>query len=414
MSDLDLQSTDLSHANLKGANLQSVNLQSSLLMYADLRDADLRDADLRGANLSAANLSRANLQGARLNYACLDHCNLYRCDLSHADLRKSQLSHAYFNESILENTLMTHYPNLVSGTPVKYRRMVSQGAAYRIFEWNTHLKEEKAPISIFLHGMTGHALDFEMIAQTLEHVVYAIDLPGHGESSAIPLVLQDELLSFDEVCNYLPQWSDIIEQLSQICDRLTQGQPFHLIGYSMGARLALAMACTLNTTSTLLQVQHLHLISASYGLATPEERSQRCMHDEQWIHQLIQGDSAEFIANWSKQAVLSLVEIPTRLAQDFNKRRLMNDPYQLAYAFKILGLGEMPYYEKALAHLKIPCSCYVGSKDHKFIAKAKQICAQITHAQLCEIPEAGHAIQYEDMHTFLDYYLEQIELGSVR
>ena len=398
---------DLSHADLRGADLRDADFQSALLMHADLRGADLRGADLRGANLSAANLSHAQLQGSKLNYACLNYSDFSYCDLSHADLRKAEIWQAYFYQTNMTDVICTQYPFMQEQPPVKSKRILVEGYGYRIYVWNTHLMDQNPPISICLHGMTGHALDFHDLAQQIPHLIYAIDLPGHGESSALPLRLSDLTLDFNSVTPSLPTWDQVIEHLMVVITRLVGDQPFHLLGYSMGGRIALALACAMHQQESKLAhlLQHLHLVSASCGLDHEQARSERRQDDQKWIDLLLTGELDEFLTLWSQQKVLSIKPLDPIMENSFYSRQHMHDPFQLAYAFHILGLASMPPYHALLPQVLTPTTCYTGQLDQKFHLKAQQICQGLPHGHHHVVPQAGHRLLYEDLTSFTQDYL---------
>ena len=109
---------------------------------------------------------------------------------------------------------------------------------------------------------------------------------------------------------------------------------------------------------------------------------------------------------WSQQKVLSLAPLDTGLETSFYSRQHMQDPFQLAYAFHILGLASMPNYEPLLSQVLTSTTCYVGELDVKFQARAQQICQALPHAHYHVTPHAGHRLLYEDPSSFLSTYLK--------
>ena len=80
------------------------------------------------------------------------------------------------------------------------------------------LKKASSAPFVFLHGFLGNHNDWKPIADKLPFHAIALDLPGHGNS---------------------PFTEDFCAALLQT---LADLPPFHLIGYSMGGRLAAQFA----------------------------------------------------------------------------------------------------------------------------------------------------------------------------
>ena len=114
------------------------------------------------------------------------------------------------------------------------------------------------PPLLLLHGFTGSGESWEPLLPALcEHIrVLTVDLPGHGRTR-VP----------DEVAAYsMPR---VVETLAEMLVA-SNAAPAHVLGYSMGGRVALALAAHAPHL-----VQRLILESASPGLATHEERTPR-------------------------------------------------------------------------------------------------------------------------------------------
>src|SRR5438105_5568987 len=115
---------------------------------------------------------------------------------------------------------------------------------------------------LFIHGFTGAGSTFDHLESLLGKSLSAaaIDLPGHGAS---PVAV-----------NGGDGWNAAVESIASAIER-AHGGAAHLIGYSMGVRLALAVAVRFPSL-----VRSLILESGSPGLRTEEERAGRRAHDE--------------------------------------------------------------------------------------------------------------------------------------
>ena len=100
---------------------------------------------------------------------------------------------------------------------------------FRVQRWNKPESTHETTL-VMLHGFTGDGLDFEALAEQLDvTTIIAPDLLGHGGTSAPESPL--ELYT-------IPQQ---LVQLEHLLDSLGAHKP-HLLGYSMGGRIALQMA----------------------------------------------------------------------------------------------------------------------------------------------------------------------------
>ena len=201
------------------------------------------------------------------------------------------------------------------------------------------LKEGKGPPLLFLHGFLGCGLDWNLTVQRLgDHTCIAYDLPGHGNSP-----WTTEALEFPE-------------------------EPFHLIGYSLGGRLAMRFA--LKHPERILS---LTLLSAHYGLATESEKQNRLQSDEIWAHKLRTLSFDEFLREWYAQAIFT----------SFVMRRT-KQPEALAQALLHWSLAHQPYYREELLAFPRPLFIFYGALDTKFKALYQN------WSQATEIPNKGH------------------------
>ena len=154
------------------------------------------------------------------------------------------------------------------------------------------------PVVVFLHGFLGNRGDWFDIEQLLsdQYRVLAIDLPGHGES-----------LVAVEGCYIMPETAKMV--LSTIA--LLHIERFHLVGYSMGGRLALYIALHFPQ-----MVETLILESASPGIESLEERIHRRDSDAELAYRLLSRSPDSFIDEWYNQPLFeSMQRYPERLQQ---------------------------------------------------------------------------------------------------
>jgi 2-succinyl-6-hydroxy-2,4-cyclohexadiene-1-carboxylate synthase len=190
---------------------------------------------------------------------------------------------------------------------------------------------------VFLHGFLGRAEDWEPVVSFLPSwSCIGFDLPGHGDS---PFV---EEFSID-----IPR--------------------FHLVGYSLGGRIAMAFAAKHPE-----QIASLSILSAHPGLQSEEEKQRRLIADAEWAKLLLELPIDEFLNRWYDQSIFK------SFRPDLTMRNKQNIP-ALASAIVHYSLGLQPRYEVA--------EPIVGERDEKFRALYKNPIL---------VPNAGHIVHLEN------------------
>jgi 2-succinyl-6-hydroxy-2,4-cyclohexadiene-1-carboxylate synthase len=221
-----------------------------------------------------------------------------------------------------------------------------------------------------LHGFSGSPQSFDFLPTGSARVVPA--LIGHAGSSA-----NDSVLRFE----------DEVDRLAA----LAPSEPLHLVGYSLGARLALGFAVRHGA-----RVARLTLVSAHPGLATEAERTARRAADAAWCELLQTRGIEAFVSAWQ---ALPLWASQARLSSDRStqkqKERLTHEALGLCRSLRVTGLAEMPNYAPALRELTLPVDVLAGALDSKFCALAATIAQSLPCARLEIVPGAGHDLLLE-------------------
>jgi 2-succinyl-6-hydroxy-2,4-cyclohexadiene-1-carboxylate synthase len=222
----------------------------------------------------------------------------------------------------------------------------------------------------FLHGMTGAPSSWDDVAALVGGGV-AEPILGHAPG--------------------LCRESTFAAEIERLIARLAPLAPVHLVGYSMGARLALGLlagAPGLFSRATLIGVHP--------GLAEPGERAERIAADERWARLLETEGIAAFVAAWEAQPLFATqAQLPAEVRERHRRRRLAHDPRGLAAAFRALGLGAMPDLWPALPALAMPVTFVAGEIDRKFRAIATRAVARASRADIRLVPGAGHDVVLE-------------------
>ena len=234
-----------------------------------------------------------------------------------------------------------------------------------------------APV-IVLHGFTGSARSLEPLTTRLasDFRVIVPDLVGHGRSAS---PADPDAYSVDSM----------VRQVLGIADVLG-GATFHLVGYSMGGRVALTLGC-----GAAHRLRSLTLIGATAGIAGADARAERRALDEERAR-LIEADLAAFVEEWMANPLFAG---QSRLGPEFlteaRTQRLQQDRAGLAASLRAAGTGVMRPVHDRLGQCTMPTLLLVGQEDEKFVAVARELSARLPRSSTAVIPGAGHAAHLE-------------------
>ena len=224
-----------------------------------------------------------------------------------------------------------------------------------------------------LHGFTGSPRSWDFLPNAPSERRFVPALVGHRGASA-----DREVVDFESEVDRLARFS-------------ADAPSLHVVGYSLGARLALGFALRHPA-----RVSRLTLISGHPGLASDAERSERRAADERWCELLQTRGLVAFVDAWQAQPLWSTQACLDRSVLERKRsERLSQDPAGLIRSLRVTGLAQMPNYREALAELRVPVTCIAGGLDAKFRVLAEQVAKTIAHAELLIADGAGHDLLLE-------------------
>lgn len=175
-----------------------------------------------------------------------------------------------------------------------------------------------------------------------------------------------------------------VDRLAALAEKLPP--PRYLGGYSMGARLALALAARGGP-----RFSGVMLIGAHPGLTDGEARDARHAEDVERANQIRAEGLGRFIDSWEKNPLFETQRaLPADVLAGQRAIRMGHDPEGLATALEIAGLGAMPALESCVSTLDPSPIWVVGSEDRKFTAIAAGLTAR-PHV----VEGAGHNVLLE-------------------
>jgi 2-succinyl-6-hydroxy-2,4-cyclohexadiene-1-carboxylate synthase len=236
--------------------------------------------------------------------------------------------------------------------------------------------------ALFLHGFTGSAASFRHLEPLLGDVVSAtcVDLPGHRESP-LPAGAGPE------------GFAEVVRGLGVLLEPGTA-----LIGYSQGARLALAVAVAFPE-----RVGRLVLESGSPGIRRRSERALRRRSDEAMAELIRSRGVDAFVESWERLPLFSgLQALPAEERAALRARRTGHSAEGLAGALTTLGQGAQPDLWPALPSLRVPTLVVSGARDAKYTRVARRMVAELPLGWRVTLPGVGHAPHLERPRAYAD------------
>ncbi|MCA9580510.1 MAG: alpha/beta fold hydrolase [Myxococcales bacterium] len=238
--------------------------------------------------------------------------------------------------------------------------------------------------TVLLHGFTGRPMAWD--------AVLAQGPLGDGS------VVRPELLGHGPVPP--PSAGSFLAEVDRLGEELrTQGvRDALIVGYSMGARVALG-----------LLLRHGDLFSSAVligvhpGIADTATRAARRAEDLA-LADRIEGLGVEaFVHEWEGKDLFSTQgHLPTEVIEGQRSLRLSHLPEGLATAVRVLGLGAMPDLTEAFDTFPGSVRLVVGSEDAKFRCIAEGILRAYPRVSLNVVEGAGHNVPLEKPKALYD------------
>ena len=169
----------------------------------------------------------------------------------------------------------------------------------------------------------------------------------------------------------------------------------HLVGYSMGGRLAVHVAVRLpERTRSLLT------IGAHAGL-DESARAGRRQGDEALAERAERYGVEPFVNYWQAQPLFAGLERRGKaFASQLRAIRLENQPAGLAASLRGMGAGAMEPLWDELPAIGVPCTFVAGSEDSVFAVAARRLASAVPHSRVEIVPRSGHAVQLQRPAVF--------------
>jgi 2-succinyl-6-hydroxy-2,4-cyclohexadiene-1-carboxylate synthase len=242
----------------------------------------------------------------------------------------------------------------------------------------------QGPAVLLLHGFTGTARSWAVHIEALatSHRVIAPDLLGHAGSDA----------PTDPAAYALERQADDLRDLLELLD----ASPAAVVGYSMGARLALVLALTQARV-----VERLVLESPSPGILDVRDRAARRQADERLADDIERDGVEAFVDRWVAMPIFaSQARLPADVRAAQRQERLRHSTVGLAASLRGAGQGAMAPLHDQLASIVAPTLVVAGAQDPTGRERAALVAERIPGARLEVVEGAGHNPHLESAATF--------------
>lgn len=265
-------------------------------------------------------------------------------------------------------------------------RYLANGATYEI------RTAGHGPAVLLLHGFTGRGTDWSPFLRSLHktgHSTVVVDLLGHGRSTATD-----------------PARHAIGQQAADLADilRLIGAAPAVVVGYSMGARVALHLA-----VAEPAVVRGLVLESPSAGITDRRERAARVAADAALADVLERDGLDAFLSRWESLPIFAAERrLPPAVQGRIHAARRRNHADGLAASLRGAGQGVMEPLVDRLRTIRTPTLVVVGALDPTGIERARVVAGRIPSVRVLILPEVGHAPHRESPARFRRLLIEQL------
>lgn len=240
------------------------------------------------------------------------------------------------------------------------------------------------PPLLLLHGFTGTRRTWaaQLPALQATHRCVAVDLLGHGASAAP-----------GDPGRY--RMERAVEDLCALLDAIGIGSAY-LLGYSMGARVAMHVALGAPD-----RVRGLILESGSPGLRDPRERADRLAADAALATRIERDGIAAFVASWERQPLFATqAALPAAARDALRAERLGQTATGLANSLRGMGVAAHEPLWDRLGQIGAPTLVVSGELDPRYGRIGEEMVARLPDARQVVVGESGHAVHLERPAAF--------------
>jgi 2-succinyl-6-hydroxy-2,4-cyclohexadiene-1-carboxylate synthase len=217
---------------------------------------------------------------------------------------------------------------------------------------------------------------------SIDFYCLALDLPGHGKTGVRGSITDYSMESFTGFFTKFVKSNNLSGAT--------------LVGYSMGGRFALFLSALVKNLWSAAVLE-----SATPGLRKEKQRIERQTKDNKIAKRLEKEKFEDFLKDWYEQPLFKTMQN----YKDFDsivKKRLNNNPDELAKALRMMGVGVQPSLWNACTTINIPILLLAGEFDRKFCNIIKDMNSINTDFEFEIIENAGHNVHIEQPEAYYE------------
>jgi len=247
---------------------------------------------------------------------------------------------------------------------------------------------ESLPPLVFLHGFLGSSFEWHYFREKLAANFFCltIDLPGHGNAPSINAKMDLRSLS---------------QRLKKKLAPVLSSRSYSIVGYSLGARLALRHAIDFPCS-----IEKLILEGVSPGIDESNLRQKRLEQD--MLHSLtIKNQGLKvFLENWYENPIFLSLQQQPQLLETIKQMRAKTNPVMAADLIVQASPGIEASMWPFLSRLTLPVLYVGGIMDKKYIEILAKAAKQTPKGKLSILDNAGHIPHLEVPNLFLQVLKE--------
>jgi 2-succinyl-6-hydroxy-2,4-cyclohexadiene-1-carboxylate synthase len=243
---------------------------------------------------------------------------------------------------------------------------------------------------VLLHGYTGTHRTWDELGERLaqKHFLVLPDLPGHGRSG----------VSSSRAKMGIGPTSEAVAEVMGLATGAKGKRKAALLGYSLGGRVALELACRHQELLSCLILE-----GASPGIENEAEREERRLRDDSLADEIETRGVGWFVDHWQENPLFATQkELPDEAFESVRRDRLSNSASGLAMSLRGAGAGGMLQLWDEIGDLRIPVLLVVGKRDPKFAEIGDAMHRRIPGSAVAEVDGAGHCVHLEKPEEFAD------------
>lgn len=200
------------------------------------------------------------------------------------------------------------------------------------------------------------------------------------------------LPEFESVAVEIKPATDWQSSVKQLAESILPGSI--VVGYSMGARLALGLAF-----EDPNRFRGLVFVSGNPGLESETEREERWRSDQKLAERIEAGSLKPFLNDWYQSSVFS--GLPDDVRRSEIARKMAQSSNDWPSILKACSVARQPNYWPRLSELAMPTLVVAGESDEKYRKIAERI-REEKNVSVSVVPNSGHIVHREQQAALVD------------